>query len=167
MINIIGNIFGTSGYSMHTRYLVNALGKLTRCRLSTSFPPDWVRYVNDEELIMIKREEDYNINLIITHPVFWRTHLYAKRNWVYLIWEGDSVPTWIIGECLNPKIERIIVASRHTEQAILKSLHNSPTVFGDILPKGMNFELNDVIIPKIKVIPHGVDLNIFKPIETE
>ena len=96
LINIIGNIFGTSGYASHTRFLANALNKLTDVKITTNLSPGWELLVNDEELKMIKREEDFEINLLITHPTFWRVNCQAKRNFVYLIWEGDSFPVTIL-----------------------------------------------------------------------
>lgn len=150
-MNIIGQIFGSSGYANHTRYLANELNKLIDCKLITNLMPNFERLVNDRELEMIKKEPTFDINLIITHPSNWRSNLFAKRNFVYLIWEGDSVPEWIIEECLNFKIEKIICPSTHTYDAIFNSNLNS-------LHKKL---LKD----KLVVIPHGVDLDIFKPLD--
>ena len=122
MINVINSFWGSSGYSSHGRSLCNALNKLTKVKISTNLMPGWEIQVNDAELEMIKREEDFEINLIITHPLNWKVHLNAKRNFVYLIWEGDKIPKWMILECLNPKIEKIIVPSEHTKQAVLNTL---------------------------------------------
>jgi len=141
IINVIGNIFGTSGYSSHTRGLVNELNKITDCKIITNLVPGFERLVNDKELEMIKREQDYDINLIVTHPLHWRANLSAKRNFVYLIWEGDSIPKWIMEECLNEKIEKIIVPSHHTLLALTTSLKDHP-------------KMKEVLY-KTKLIPHG------------
>jgi len=164
MINVIGQFFGSSGYAMHTRSLVNALNKQTEVKLITNLIQGFERMVNDEELKMIKRIQDYDTNLIITHPIHWRSHLDAKHNWVYLIWEGDKITKWMLDECMNPEIEKIIVPSTHTHQAILKAIYEAPTIFGSMIPKGLNHHLSDTITPKIVVIPHGVDLDKFYPV---
>lgn len=146
-IQIIGDFFSTSGYAVHCRELANALAKLTKVRLSTALPPNWLQTVNDRELEMIKNQpEDDEINLIISHPMNWRVNCNAKRNWVFLVWEGDRVPTCFIDECLNPNIEYIFVPSTHT----LNALDNTC---------GGNVD----IIDKVKIMPHGVDLEKFYP----
>lgn len=159
-ITIIGQILDSSGYSRHTRELANALNKITEVSLQTSLTPGWERQVNDAELQMIKRETDNEINLIITNPLFWRINLTAKRNWVYLIWEGDKVPKWMINECTNKNIEKIIVPSKHTYQAITVAIRGIEDDTGE--------ERHDLrnIKDKLEVIPHGVDLDKFHPIPT-
>ena len=144
MINVIGQFFGTSGYSKHTRYLSNALNKLTDVCLNVPLPQGWERDVNDKELEMIKRKPDNEANLIITHPVHWRINCQAKHNIVYLIWEGDKVPKWIEEEIKNPNIEKVICPSEHTYNAVPENLRE-----------------------KLIIIPHGVDLDIFKPLPQE
>ena len=125
MINIIGPAFGISGYDSHVRQLANALNKYVPVRLSTQIFPGVEKILNDQEVEMIKRKpEKDEINLIITNPAGWLSNLNAKRNWVFLIWEGDSVPKWIIEQCLDKRIEKIFVASKHTKQAILKTLND-------------------------------------------
>ncbi len=146
-ITAIGNLFGSSGYASHFRGLVNELNKLTECKLVTGLPVGFERDVNDQELEMIKREQDFDINLIITHPLHWKSNLSAKRNWVYLIFEGDSVPKWIVEECRNEKIEKIIVPSHHTLLALTTSLKDDP-------------EMKEILY-KTKLIPHGHDPKIF------
>lgn len=124
MINVIGNIFGTSGYAKHTRNLANALNKQVPVRLMTALMEGWERHVNDEELLMIKRqtEESYDTNLIITHPLHWKQNCWAKNNIVYLVWEGDKVPGWIAESCMDNKINTIIVPSEHTKIALEKTI---------------------------------------------
>lgn len=121
-MNIIGNIFDSSGYSIHTRELANALSKKTDVSLQVGLIPNWEREVNDKELEMIKKKPDNEINLIITNPMFWRLHTEAKRNWVYLVWEGDKIPDCYLDECLNPEIEYIFCPSEHTMKALLNTI---------------------------------------------
>lgn len=147
MINVIGNIFDSSGYSVHTRELVNALSKHVNVKLISSMPPNWERYVTDKELEMIK-EKEFDVNLIITNPVYWRVNCNAKRNWVYLVWEGDKIPDSFMEECSNPEIEYIFVPSNHTLQAVINKVGEGKA------PKW---------IDKIKIMHHGVDLSKFYP----
>ena len=148
MITVIGEFLGTSGYSNHTRGLANALNKITDVKLVTNLIPGWEGLVNDKELEMIKRETDYETNLIITNPLHWKCHLNAKRNFVYLIWEGDKIPQWMMLECLNPKIEKIIVPSTHTYNAVINTATND-------YKKDAAADLK--IGDKLIVIPHGYD----------
>jgi len=150
-INVIGNFLDSSGYSVHTRGLVNTLGKVTDVRLSTTIQPGQESLLTDRELEMIKKQDKKEINLIITSPLFWRLHLNAKRNWVYFVWEGDKVPRHFIEECLNPDIEYIFCPSQHTRDAIL----NTVGYFDE------NKEPSPELVKKIKIISHGVDLGLF------
>lgn len=147
MINVISPIFGISGYDIHGRELANALSKLTETRITTPFMPNWEKVVTDKELEMLKKIPDKDEwDLIISTPTFWKMYL-GKKNMAYCIFEGDRVPEGWIKEMLNPEISYILVASHHTKEAIENTLTDS-----------CNMEL---IRQKIKVIPHGVDLNKF------
>ena len=151
-INIIGSIFGSSGYDSHTRSLANALYKIADCKLSTQMPPDWMKMVNDAELDMItkpERNDDYN--LIIAMPHTWKMFTGLGKNIGYVIWEGDKVPKSWIEEFMNPKIDYIFVPSNHTCDAILNTIPNKGSVEQQ-LPDWFN---------KIKIIPHGVNRKIF------
>ena len=161
MINIIGQILGTSGYDIHTRNLSRAITKITEARYSIQANAGWETLVDDKELEMVKKQqEDDEINLIITNPLYWRLNTNAKRNWVFLIWEGDKIPKCYLEECLNPEIEYIFVPSEHTKQAI----ENTLAEYLD--PKIEGWEVIKAELPdKIKVMPHGVDLNLFYPKE--
>lgn len=155
--NIIGNIFDSTGYASHTRNLANALFSLSRVRLSTSLVNQWQSLVSDKELEMIKRKpEKDEINLIITNPLYWRLNTSGKRNWAYLIWEGNKVPKCFIDECLNPHIEYILVPSMHTLKAIRNTALNEISSEEEI-------EKVNIILQKTRIIPHGVDLNLFYP----
>ena len=164
-MNLIGEFLGSSGYANHTRYLANELNKLTDIKLITSLPVGYERDVNDKELEMIKREETLDVNLIITHPLFWRTNCFAKRNIVYLVWEGDKIPKWMLEECFNPAIEKIIVPSQHTRDALWNTYWEGSEIEEQVemSNKGEDKKFWDKII----TIPHGVDLETFYPIETK
>lgn len=155
MINIIGSFFGCDGYSNHTRNLVRALDKVTDVRVTTGAVPNWERMVDDKELELLKKQSVENeINLIVTNPLHWRLNATAKRNWVYLVAEGDKIPECFIEECLNPNIEYIFVPSQHVKEAFYTTLIEHEGVIDKSY-------WND----KIKLIPHGVDLKLFYPKE--
>ena len=157
-ICIVGGILGTSGYDRHTRELANALSKYSNVRLVSAIPQNMLTQLTDKEVEMLKRKPSKDeINLVITHPLYWKHHL-GDRNFVYLVWEGDKVPIWMIDECLNPDIEYIFCPSTHTRDAIINTIPDW-TISNphEIMPT----ELLD----KIKIISHGVDLNKFFPKE--
>lgn len=158
MINIIGSFFGCDGYSNHTRNLVRTLDKVTDVRVTTGAVRNWERLVDDKELELLKKQSVKDeINLIVTNPLHWRLNATAKRNWVYLVTEGDKIPECFIEECLNENIEFIFVPSKHTEDALIStylSLTHIPNSGGI-----------EELIDKVKLIPHGVDLKLFYPKE--
>jgi len=122
---IIGQIFDSSGYSCHTRQLFNALAKDNDVKLITSLTPDWINQVNDKELESIKKEDTIDrIKIIVTHPIYWRTNATNKISNVYLVWEGLYIPESFINEMLNENINKVIVPSEHTKQAIFNTIEN-------------------------------------------
>lgn len=156
MINIIGNFLGTSGYDIHTRQLANALNKITDVRLDALVPGNLANMLNDEEVKMLKKEpKDDQINLIITNPMHWRLNVGMGRNWAFMIFEGSQIPKSWVEEVMNEDIEYIFVPSEHTEHAIMRTFAE----------RDMGGGVHESITNKIKLIPHGVDLNIFKPLE--
>lgn len=153
MINIVGHIIGTSGYDVHTRQLANALNKLVNVKLITQVQPGQEKLLSDKELEMCKRK-DGEINLIITNPIYWKLYTNNKRNWAYMIWEGDKIPISFYKECLNDDIEYIFVASNHTKQAIL----NTAKDYTNNIKKDAIY---NYLKDKIKLIPHGINLDLF------
>ncbi len=151
-INIIGTIFGLTGYDIHTRNLANALYKVVDCRLTTQPPQDWMKHVNDAELDMltkVERKDDYN--LIISMPHTWKLFTGLGKNIGYCVWEGSHCPDSWIEEFVNEKINLIFTPSNHTKQAMLNTLEKS----------NLSKEEKDNIINKIHIIPHGVNREIF------
>jgi glycosyltransferase involved in cell wall biosynthesis len=146
VINLIGDIITPNGYGNHTKGLANALDKIEPIKLTSQINPGAEKLLNDRELEMLKRKGG-DINLIVTHPLFWRLNL-GKRNWAYCVWEGDKVPDYMIEEMLNPQIEKIIVPSKHTYDAVAKCVI-----------------MDNSILSKLIIVPHGVDLNLFYPKE--
>src|SRR3990167_174264 len=118
-LNIIGQIENSSGYAIHTRELHKALSKIIDVKLTINIPAGFERELTDRELENLKKLDTQDrANLIITNPSVWKLHLNKKINIVYLIWEGSNVPDWIIENCLDERITKIIVASNHTKLAI-------------------------------------------------
>jgi glycosyltransferase involved in cell wall biosynthesis len=144
MINIIGTIFGTSGYAIHTRELANALSQFTDVKLSVDLPMNWQLEATDKELQMIKSTERADVNIIISTPNMWRQHIEAKTNIGFLVWEGDKIPESWIQEIENPDIDYVFVPSQHTKDTVPKELHN-----------------------KIHIMPHGISLEKFYPKKKE
>jgi hypothetical protein len=115
--------------------------------------------VNDAELNAITKQMDKpDVNLIVTTPHNWKLFLGTGLNVAYCVWEGDKVPRSFIDEMLNPKIDLILVPSEHTKQAIENTI-NEYEKEPIISFQGLDIE------NKIQIVPHGVDLSIFKPQE--
>lgn len=153
-INIHGSIFGIDGYSHHTRSLANALYKVADCKLSTQLPQNWMQQVNDAELDMImkpERLEDWNV--IVTIPHMWKLFLGQGKNACYCVWEGDRVPDSWIEEFENPRVDLILVPSQHTYDAIMTTWHQ--------------FYDDKAIEEKLRIIPHGVNREIFYNTDNE
>ncbi len=148
---ILGNIADTSGYSSHTRGLFNALSKVADVKLTSQVPAGFERELTDRELNALKKKEDDRIRIIITNPTYWKIHATGKRNWCFLVFEGDRIPKSWLDECLNPEVEYILVPSNHTKQAIENTVN-----------EWEGTEQNK-ILDKIKIIPHGIDLDKFYP----
>lgn len=154
-LNIIGNFFGSDGYSNHTRQLANALNNLNdiEITLTVPLPQSWEQMVNDKELEMIKRNrEDCDTILMIGQPIHWKPYLSEGKKFIgFLVWEGNKIPkSWI--NILNDKrVNQVWVPSTHTKNAILNTDGNVDVPYVD----------------KIHIVPHGVDLTKFypKPIE--
>ena len=154
-ITIVGNILDSSGYSIHTRQLANSLSKICDVKLTTQIPQNAVTLLTDKEIEMIKKPDKGEVNLIITSPVYWKRYLTAKRNWAFLVFEGNKIPKSYLTECMNPDIEYIFVPSHHTREAIVNTCNSIGGVensFGNL-------------VDKVKIIPHGVNLDLFYPKE--
>jgi len=146
-INVIGSIFGITGYDIHTRKLSNALHELGM-DVSIHCPkiPQWERFVNDAELNMLTKDYDANgITLMISQPQSWDLALCRKpkRFWGFCVWEGDKIPEYWLKYLLNNKIEYILVPSQHTKDAIIKATDSTTEL--------------EILHDKIKIIPHGYD----------
>lgn len=147
-IHIFGDWFNDSGYAIHTRQLCNALfNKGVEIAISCNRPTNWTMHVTDSELKMFQTNHlDSDYIMGVTIP----TNAYAYINegkpviqWV--VWEGDKIPKSWIKILSDERIKYIFTPSKHTREAI------------------SNTTSDESIINKIRVIPHGVDLSLFKP----
>ena len=155
-IRIIGTALGQTGYDIHTRSLANALEQQegVEIMLDCPKPANWIRVVNDDELKMINRDPFYSdINLVIGLPHSWPLYMCEDKPFIgFCVWEGDKVPKSWIDIFLDERVTQIWVPSQHTKHAILNTLNFEEQP-----------ELDFSIQKKIKIVPHGVDLSIFKP----
>lgn len=163
-INLIGGIFGTSGYALHTKQLFNCLNNLGYdIRLDSPKPENWVRYVNDAELhASMKPFDEEMTSIMVSTPQFWRFALAENpKHFIgFLVWEGDTIPKSWLDYVMDERIDQIWVPSKHTKEAIWN------TYFDGDIPFESNIEPADELFwSKIKVVPHGVDLDLFKPIK--
>jgi len=164
-LNIVGSLFGVTGYDIHTRNLFNALYQIMpQIKLDVPRPQGWELLCNDAEINALTNNfpiEDC-ITIAIMTPPFWKMALADNpKHFVgFLVWEGDVCPTYWLEYLTNNKVDMIFVPSEHTKQAILNTIKR--------YEKGKNeLELTEKqlerIRDKIRIVPHGVDLNLFKP----
>jgi len=149
-VNICGQLFGSSGYVNHTKGLANALNKLMDVRISTPMIQNWERFVNDAELEMLKRGDSYDrVNIIIDLPFNWNQYAYKEKNVGFLVWEGDKIPISWVDNIKDNRINQVWVPSTHVYEAIKNRIG-----------EGLDWQ---IIRNKIKIVPHGVNLDLFKP----
>jgi glycosyltransferase involved in cell wall biosynthesis len=155
-LNIIGTIFGQSGYDSHTRQLANAMMEEgVDVTLSVNRPQGWERYVNDNELLALQKNPDScDIDLAIALPQQWPMLMnHPNKKFIgFCVWEGDRVPDSWIDIFLDSKVSQIWVPSNHTKNAILNTAQGLELGF---------------ISHKIRVIPHGVNPKLFYPKENK
>lgn len=154
-LNIIGNLWGTSGYASHTRSLINALYKhAINISLESQKFNGWETQVNDNELKMLKQEPYIDGDtLAITMPHQWSSIIKndGTKFYGYCVFEGDKVPNFWINIFLDDRVTGIIVPSTHTHQAIVNTV------------KSWTSWIQNKVMQKIIIIPHGVDTELFKP----
>ena len=147
--NILGNIFGTSGYASHTRNLANAMNEIgLDIRLDCPRQPGWERQVSDAEFLMLDKEfNPDSTTIMVATPQFWSLGLADKpdRFFGFCVWEGDCVPKFWREGMMDKRVDKILVPSKHVRKAVVKTCP----------------EVKD----KIVIIPHGVDCSKYYPLE--
>jgi len=160
-VDIIGNIFGLSGYDRHTRGLANALNDVgIDVKLSVSLIEQWERQVNDFELNAITKTFDKDRTMIaITQPQHWRLYLAQKPKhfFGFCVWEGDKVPEYWLPYLFDTRVNKILVPSNHTKDAIIKTIRNYPNI------TVKNLDNINKTVNKIHIIPHGYDSSKYYP----
>jgi len=125
-LNIVGNFFGTDGYSLHTRNLANFLANEgVDVRVDTGKFPGWEINVNDVELNMLSKPLDKEaMTLMISSPPSWRFGMAdgTKKFAGFCIFEGSEIPLYWINHLLDEKVDKIFVASQNTKNAILNTM---------------------------------------------
>lgn len=154
-INLVGSILGTSGYDSHTRQLAAALYKINPdIKLDVPLSQDYLDHVTDAELKMLKTPSRIpDATIAIMTPPQWRIALgdQTKKFIGVCVWEGDKIPKYWLEYLMDDRVDQIWVPSEHTKDAIQKTLT----------------ENNITMLSKIKIVPHGVDIDLFKPKERE
>ena len=150
-INFVGNIIGTTGYDAHSRQILNAIYELNQdiC-LKTNINQNQLNSLNDAEMNMVTNEFDRKaLTIAISLPHYWRLIRNEADNFIgFLVWEGDAIPSFWLPYLKDKEVKQIWVPSFHTLQAIRRTVERN----GEKL---RNY-------PDIKVVPHGVNLNLFK-----
>lgn len=165
-LNIIGEWFGGTGYTSHTKQFAKALDNLgIEVSMTCNRPADWVRGLTDQELKILKRNPvDSEVNLFIGLPHFWPLYMCEDKPFIgFCVWEGDKVPKGWLEIFHDKRCKQIWVPSNHTRNAILNTY--SPKV--QFVPRDEEIQIDKEysdLINKIKLVPEGVDLSIFKPI---
>lgn len=160
-LNLIGSFFGIDGYSVHTRSLANAIQDTgIEVSLTVQKPAGWEKNVSDQELKMLMRDPlDSDMNLMIAPPYQWAPFLSDDKPFIgFVVWEGDRIPVGWLDTLLDERVTQIWVPSKHTYDAVLNTA-NQPT---DDFVKGI--PLQD-LENKIRIIPHGVDTDLFYPVK--
>jgi len=159
-VNIIGTIFGMSGYDRHTRELANACNEIgLDVRLDVPKIPQWERYCNDFEFKSIEKPFDPEATTImISQPQTWRFGLAQKpsRFYGFLVWEGSHIPAYWIPYLMDERVNFICVPSNHTKLSIINTCAD-----WSIINSKSDEHLK--IIEKIVIIPHGFNSKIFYP----
>lgn len=142
-VSIVGDVFGTSGFSNHARQFATALqAQGISVGIETNLPRGWELNCSNELRRMLDTDNRKEIVIMITSPLWWpiRASDRPKKLIGFLVFEGSKIPTAFLKPC--EIVDLIFVPSKHTKQAAVNA--------------GINPD-------KIKVIGEGVDAEIFKP----
>ena len=125
-INIIGQIFDSSGYSSHVKGLSQAVYELNRdTRLDAPKPNNWEILCSDSELNMMTKTFSTECSSVaITTPPYWKFAIAdnPKKFYGFCVWEGDLCPTFWINHMVTDNINKILVPSQHVKQAIINTV---------------------------------------------
>ena len=118
-INCVGDFFGITGYSAHTRGLVRALKQVneqTTCE--TQMPVGWEKNVDDLSFSIVSKPADPAAwQVLITNPLVSQFKLLDNNKGVlpFMVFEGDKAPKqWVQ---LAKRFRRVLVPSQHTKSS--------------------------------------------------
>lgn len=171
-INIVGSILGSSGYDSHCKQLAGAIYKINPdIKLDVPLTQDYLNHVNDAELDMIKKSNRIpDVTIAIMTPPQWRIALadQTKKFVGYCVWEGDKIPKYWIEYLMDPQVDQIWVPSQHTKDAITNTVNNVLKLKSRLIKDVVTcIEIEEKMLNKIKIVPHGVDTDLFIPKEKE
>lgn len=143
-INVAGNIFGDSGFTIHTYNLAKALNDIgLDVAIESPAPRNWQIGVDPSIKKMLERDYRLESNILITLPqaMEFKFPDRCKHIIPFVVFEGDKIhSSW--ARILNrDEITRIFVPSKHVKLAVEKA--------------GVD--------KQIDIIPHGIDLKLFNP----
>jgi len=154
-INLIGNIFGIDGYSNHVRQFANTLYKQNKnINLVTQKPQGWEVGCPDNFFDMCSKKEPYadGVSIAVMFPHQWPLYWHDCKDFVgYVVFEGTNVPEFWLDYLIDDHVSQIWVPSKHVKDAIINTCDNS-----------MHLGLKKAIKDKIKIVPEGVDPDLFK-----
>jgi len=143
-INIFGDALGEAGYSQHIRELSLALDKEgADVSIETQAQPGWEQEVSNEKVKeLLKKNNSDGINIPIAMPNIWPLLSYRNQPFYgFAIFEGTKAPIQWMLECNKDVVTKVLVPSTHTRDSLINA---------------------GVKKSKIEIVPHGVDLSIFK-----
>ncbi len=146
-INFYGVIYGMTGYDSHCKQLVDALFKKNpNIHLGTLKVQQKKLQLTGNEHIMLKNKffKD-GVSVVVALPPEWpKIWSNNSKHFVgFLVWEGNKILKDWLKILNNKKVDQIWVPSNHTKQAIINT--------------------DKKLERKIRIVPHGVNLNLFKP----
>ena len=154
-INLIGNIFGTTGYARHTKELLKSLSNsesITKIRLDCPKVDGWERLVSDAELNAITNKYTNDmVQIAITTPNNWPFYYTdpCKAFYGFLVWEGTKVPKFWERYVNDYRVTAIFVPSTHVKHAIENTFNCKKPIY--IIPHGVDplkFQINEEIANK-------------------
>ncbi|MFA5132994.1 MAG: glycosyltransferase [Candidatus Paceibacterota bacterium] len=154
-LNVMGNVFSQTGFSVHTRFLAEALQDSGYdVAIESPKHPNWEMLCPDKMFKMLNKNYQREPTIMITSPDYYRLKWADNPEKLigFCIWEGDTVPkSWTRNLEL---CDQIWVPSEHVKNAIMHSLSSE--------------EVEELaIVEKMFVVPHGVDLKQFYPKKVE
>ena len=140
-LNVVGQVYGTSGYAIHTANVIRELIKLgVDVSLETNPFPGWEFNEFKEN---IQKNYPYDDTLMIVTPEWLEVKSgdRIKKLCCYGVFEGTKVPPYWVDIAKKDYVYKIIVPSQHTKQAWING--------------GLSEN-------KLIIIPHGYN-PVFKP----